>query len=494
MTTKNALPIPAYVASLAPRGAADARRLLALVPPRANAVEYRMDLAEDAPPPETLVALDPRPAILTWRSLAEGGNFSGSAEEYRRRVSAAYDAGAIVDVEHARGLLDDRTFLSERDRVLVSLHSPFSVPPDAGERIAAMGATGARAAKLVAGAPDLAASLEVAGLQRRHADGRTTVFPMGPASPPGRILSALFGGALVYGPVERDTAAGQLPIGEMLDVFEVDRPRVPEALFGVVAGSIARSLSPRLHNALFRARGLPWLYLPLPVADFERERPHELDSDPPFRGFAVTQPWKLAAARAGRPSEDVRAIGAANTLVREGGRWRAENTDVDGVFDTLADHDTGEGRTAVIVGAGGAARAAAVASRRLGYEVAICARRDAEADRVAGALGVDSLSWEDLPASGADLYVNATPIGWRDDEPSILPPAVLENRPLVFDCVYRRDGRETSTIRAARQKKCPTVDGLQMFAVQAVRQAQLFGVEGVTGDEVLAILREGLSE
>ena len=65
---------------------------------------------------------------------------------------------------------------------------------------------------------------------------------------------------------------------------------------------------------------------------------------------------------------------------------------------------------------------------------------------------------------------------------------MLEQRPLVFDCVYRRDGKETATIRAARQKKCPTVDGLRMFAVQAVRQAQLFGVEGVTNDEVRGIL------
>ena len=273
----------------------------------------------------------------------------------------------------------------------------------------------------------------------------------------------------------------------------MDRPRSVEALFGVVAGSIARSLSPRLHNTLFRARGLPYLYLPLPVADFDREKPHEIAHDPPFRGFAVTQPWKLAAARAGRPSEDVRKIGAANTLVRARGGWRSENTDVDAVFEALADHDTGEGRSAIVVGAGGAARAAVVAARRLGYEVAIAARRDAEADRVAAELGVDSLVWSDLAASEADLYVNATPVGWRDDEPSAIPPVLFAERPIVFDCVYRRDGGETSTIRAARAAKCPTVDGVKMFVVQAVRQAELFGVEGVTPEEVTAILREGFT-
>ena len=207
----------------------------------------------------------------------------------------------------------------------------------------------------------------------------------------------------------------------------------------------------------------------------------------------MTQPWKLAAARAGRPSEDVRLIGASNTLVRDRpGAWRAENTDVDGVFDSLSDHGTGEGRSAVVIGAGGAARAVIVAARRLGYEVVVTARRDAEADRLAEAFHVDSMAWSDVSASEADLYVNATPVGWRDEDPSAVPVTLLEARPLVFDCVYRRDGRETSTIRAARAAKCPTVEGLQMFAIQAVRQAELFGVEGVTPEEVAAILREAM--
>src|SRR5262249_55915306 len=207
-----------------------------------------------------------------------------------------------------------------------------------------------------------------------------------------------------------------------------------------------------------------------------------------------TQPWKLAAARAGRPSEDVAKTGAANTLYRERGHhtWRAENTDVDGVFDPLADHDTGEGREAVIVGAGGAARAAIVATRRLGYEVRVCARRDAEADRVADHLGVDSLAWEDLAASEADLYLNATPVGWADGDPPAIPERVLEGRPLVFDCVYRKDGKPTSTIRAARDARCPVVEGLTMLAAQAVRQAQLFGIPDVTLSEVAEILGRGV--
>src|SRR5262245_25392673 len=119
------LPIPARVASIAPKDAADAARLVARVPASANAIEFRMDLAERPIPPAALVDLDPRPSILTWRSLSEGGGFAGSEEEYRRLVGEAYASGATVDVEHARGLLADAGTLPERERVIVSHHAPF---------------------------------------------------------------------------------------------------------------------------------------------------------------------------------------------------------------------------------------------------------------------------------------------------------------------------------------------------------------------------------
>jgi len=161
---------------------------------------------------------------------------------------------------------------------------------------------------------------------------------------------------------------------------------------------------------------------------------------------------------------------------------------VDGVFDPLADHDTGEGRSAVILGAGGAARAAVVAARKLGYEVMVASRRDEQADALALELDVDSLAWEDVARSEADLYFNATPVGSREEDPPAFPASVLTNRPLVFDSVYRRDGSPTSTIRTARAAGCPVVEGIRMFAAQAVRQARLFGVEDATLAEVTRVL------
>ncbi len=476
------------MASLAPRDLSDAQRLVSLVPEGATAIEMRLDLAQEGIPVRKLLELDPRPVIVTYRTAAEGGSFTGTAEEYRRLVREAYATGATVDVEHTSGLLDDAAELPDRKRVILSRHSPFGLPRDWEALLSAMLSAGARAVKFVSGAADLASSLAIARIQKRQCGGPVAVFPMGPASAAGRVLSALFGASLVYGPVERHTAPGQVPLADLLDVYGVDRPRGIEALFGIVGSDVASSLSPFLHNALFRARGLPFLYLPLPVADFDRARPQELAFDPPFRGFSVTQPWKRSAAATAVPSEDVRATRAANTLVFARERWRAANTDVDGIFDPLADYDTGEGRTAVILGAGGVARAAIVATRKLGYEVFVASRRDQMADALAEEFRVDSMAWEDLGASEADLYVNATPLGARPEDLPAVPARVLENRPVVFDSVYRRDGSPTSTIAAARAARCPTVEGIQMFAAQAVRQARLFGVEDATLEEIQAML------
>ncbi|HEX9149780.1 MAG TPA: type I 3-dehydroquinate dehydratase [Thermoanaerobaculia bacterium] len=481
--------LPAHVASIAPRDMADAKSLLARAPSRADAIEFRLDGSVERIPVAALLALDPRPVIVTWRGAREGGHFDGSLEEYRRLVLEAYAAGAIVDVEHASGVAGDPG-LTDAKRVVVSAHFPFGLPADWEPRLAAMKATGPVVVKFVAGAAHLAASLAIARIAASRSDGSTAIFPMGPASLPGRILAALSGGALVYGAVGGPTAPGQPLLSELFDVYGTDRKRRPDALFGIVAVDPTGSLSPPVHNALFRSRDLSSVYLPLPVADFEREMPHDLAFDPPFRGFSVTRPWKLAAARAGAAGEDVRATGAANTIFREGRRWRVENTDVDGVFDPLADYDTGEGRAAVILGAGGVARAAIVAAKRLGYEVAVAARHGGDADALAVKFGVGTVAWESVAETEADLYVNATPVGWRPEDPPAVSARVLAARPLVFDCVYRRGGGETATIRAAREAGCRTVDGLEMFAVQAAAQARLFGIEGVTREEVGRILRE----
>ena len=141
---ESSLPIPARRLAGA-EDAEDARRLVARVPAGTNAIEYRMDLAERAIPPGALLALDPRPVIPTYRSLAEGGNFSGSAEEYARLVVECYEVGAAVDLEHGRGLLaGPRRLRRPGAHPVASRHSPFALPEDLKEDLRDEGRTPAQ--------------------------------------------------------------------------------------------------------------------------------------------------------------------------------------------------------------------------------------------------------------------------------------------------------------------------------------------------------------
>jgi shikimate 5-dehydrogenase len=106
----------------------------------------------------------------------------------------------------------------------------------------------------------------------------------------------------------------------------------------------------------------------------------------------------------------------------------------------------------------------------------------------AAELHVDSVAWTDVAATEADLYVNATPVGSAPGDLPALPASVLVHRPLVFDCVYRRDGSETPTVAAARAARCAVVDGLALFSGQAARQARLFGLVDATVEEISGIL------
>ena len=192
-----------------------------------------MDLAERPIPPAALLALDSRPAILTWRSLAEGGDFSGSAEEYARLVGEAYASGANgrrrARARAARGPVAVRRTASASS---CRITRPSASRRTGRRRSRRCARRGARAVKLVAGVADIAGSLRLAELQRGQDGPGVAIFPMGPTSAPGRVLSALFGSrSRLRAGRARDGRRARFPSRDLLEVYEVDRPRTIEALY-----------------------------------------------------------------------------------------------------------------------------------------------------------------------------------------------------------------------------------------------------------------------
>lgn len=494
------LPLPAFIASLAPKTLDDARRLLRLVPEKANAVEYRLDQAPGAIDPGRLRQLDPRAAIVTWRTEGEGGRFNGSRAEYVARLNQAYEAGAIVDVELESRLLSDRAFLPDRRRVIGSRHGAAL----STEKIRSYLSVDAGVIKVVeTGATTVAQVLECVSRLRELSGGRPFAhFAAGTRGMISRILAPRLGSALTYGSVEVETAPGQLSLAELLETYRADAGNPIARIFAVYGADVSTSLSPKIHNELFSRRKLDFLYVPLSATPSPNGASSVLRTDLesldslgiPLGGVSVTNPFKSAfesVVEAIDEDDAVARTGAANTLVRIGERARAlrffaRNTDAEAVFEILAGGGVA-GRRLLIRGSGGAARAAAYAGRRAECEVLMTGRSPESVRKVADRFGASVIAQEELAGIEVDVLVNATPLGGTNGDPRPFPAGLFRRRPLAVDFVYRSSG-ETPFMEEAAEFGCETAPGREVLARQAVGQAHFFGAEGATHEEIREIV------
>jgi shikimate dehydrogenase len=233
---------------------------------------------------------------------------------------------------------------------------------------------------------------------------------------------------------------------------------------GVCGWPVAHSRSPQMHNAALVAAGLAdWRYLRLPLPpDLFEETVRALPAAG-FRGVNVTIPHKqVALALADHASEAARAIGAANTLTFEAGAIHADNTDAPGLLAALPFAPAG--RSALVLGAGGAGRAAAWALREAGAEVAVWNRTPERATALAAELGLQAVT----TATAAEIVVNCTSVGLDEPEATFkalpLHADSLGAGSLVVDMVYRDGG--TQLLEAARTRGARVVDGLEILIAQ----------------------------
>jgi 3-dehydroquinate dehydratase/shikimate dehydrogenase len=297
-------------------------------------------------------------------------------------------------------------------------------------------------------------------------DGHVLIA-LGEAGIPSRVLAARLGNRWTYS--GDGVAPGQLPAATLLREFRFRRVRRDAALYGVVGNPIAHSKSPCMHNAGFAALGLNAAYVPLEAhdaADFVR-----FAKSVGLRGASITAPFKVALMECvDEVDAQAKRIGAINTLVVRDGRWIGGNTDVDGFLQPLGKRLKIAGARASILGAGGAARAVAVALSDHGASVTLCARRAQSARTVAELVGGSVGEFPPRPGSW-DVLVNATPAGSVNAPDNPIAGMPLDGR-LVFDLVYAPE--ETALLRDARRAGCQTIGGLEMLVAQAERQFELW--------------------
>ncbi len=249
----------------------------------------------------------------------------------------------------------------------------------------------------------------------------------------------------------------------------------------LLGAPVAHSLSPRMQGAALAAAGMHVSYDAVHVEPAELPRVmRALAAE--GAGGNVTVPHKEAAAAiCDELTPMARRVGAVNTFWSEDGRLIGDNTDVGG-FDALARVTLGllpyDARIAVL-GAGGAAAAVLIAASNWpGASVRVHARRSARAQALTSRLGVGVAghSLADVVA-GADIIVNATPLGLRDGDPFPVPLRLVERESVLLDLVYRV-GRSTDWVCAARADGRRAADGAGMLVEQgALAFLRWFGVE-----------------
>lgn len=241
---------------------------------------------------------------------------------------------------------------------------------------------------------------------------------------------------------------------------------------GVAGQPIAHSLSPVIHGVWIKAAGLDAVYRAFGPADAEAfAELVDQGRRGALRGLNVTAPFKeQALALADEASETARACGAANLLVFEDGRVRADNTDGPGLMAAVAEQAPGldvRGRPVVVLGAGGAARAAAAALKAAGAEVGVLNRTAERALALADDLGVAVVEAGAL--GEAALVVNALSV------PPAIDLAALRSDTVLMDMTYRPP--LTPFLAGGRARGLTTVDGLAMLIGQAGPSFRaLFGI------------------
>ena len=450
------------IVASAPTTAELRRRRDAAAAAGADLVELRLDSVAD---PDVTAALAGRtsPVIVTCRPEWEGGAFKDSEAERRRLLECALQQGAdYVDVEFKAGFAPELIAATGGKRIVLSTHDFQRVPGDLIERVRAMRAARAEIVKVAAMMHSLSDNLRLLQIERA---ANTVLIGMGPSGAPTRLLAAHFHSMWSY--AGEGYAPGQISAARMLDEFRFREVTEQTAIYGVVGSPLTHSVSPAMHNAAFRAAGVDAVYVPMVASSAEDFTIFATALG--VQGVSITIPYKVGLFERADDIDDLsRRVGAVNTYRRDGLRWEARNTDVSGFLAPLKARLDLRGSRAAVLGAGGAARAAAVALGSAGSMVTVYARNRGKAKDVAkladgtvGAFPVTPHSW--------DLLVNTTPVGMFPNVDETPFEGAFDGR-VVYDLVY--NPTQTRLLREAAAAGCDTLGGLDMLVAQAEDQSE----------------------
>lgn len=417
-------------------------------------------------------------SIITLRSESEGGGSALRGKQREEWLAEAFGLRSLfidLELDNDRRLIE--RWSTERARIIVSKHFLSNWTEEqvvnALRECCRLGGIGKVAVKV----SDAAQSAHILKRMYEARIDNSAFMTMGDGGELSRALASHLGSKLVYCALHdsQKVAPGQMELKTQKRLMHAD-----SIVVGLIGHPLGHTLSPRMHNAAFEGLELPGTYLKFDlqnatdVPGFIREAA-KLGA----KGFNVTIPYKeVALAAMDHLDNDARRAGAINTIgVEPDGTLKGYNTDIFGFSEAIrASGYNPRNRRALVVGAGGASRAAIIGLWKMGAKIVIANRTPERAEQLVRSMRVfiKTLPLEDLDKEKPfSLIVNATPVGMRGFESEqIIPEELVAKADAVMDMVYNPS--DTPLVRLAKKYRVKTVPGIDMLLHQGARAFEIW--------------------
>ena len=433
--------------------------------------------------------------IATCRRVANGGGFRGSVAAQVEVLTKASASGfQIIDLELQSALNANQSALDKirsRAALLLSYHD-FQGTRKLQDTFDSMTSIEADYYKLVSTANCLYDNVVMMKFLREQSRDHSLIgFCMGSHGMVSRLLAVRAGSMFTFAgfaPGE-ETAPGQLAARELREVFRIHQVDAATRLYGVAGDPVAQSLSPVMMNAAFKRENVNAIYLPLHAKSMDDLL--ACVRDLPIAGLSITMPFKEEiTTRLNSADSTTQRSGACNTVVRaHEGRLYGFNTDAAGLIAVLESRFALAGCKALVIGAGGAGRAAVFGLKDRGAAVFVMNRTPGRAQKLARQAKARYLSRKKLLTHQFDVVVNATPVGMESE---VFPLNASEIRArFVLDMVY--GSRETPFTIAARSAGAEVIPGIEMFVQQGARQFEIWTSKPAPASEMFNVVNAAIS-
>lgn len=410
-------------------------------------------------------------------------SFRNESVDRPERLMAAAERYDRIELEADRDFSTEVLSAVPQEKRLVSWYGQVTNSSELRERFDQVSSVPANLYKVVTKAERISEEFLPLWLLKSLRRTDTVAYAQGSLGFWNRLLALQLGAPAIFGAAAAN-AVFEPTVAKLMADYGLPEVTPVKELFAIIGNPVFHSLSPRLHNASYRAMKYPALFVLLHVESFEefwREFVVSKTLDSlgfPINGMTVASPHKEEALQAAsNVSAMAQQAEAANILVRNNGWWNADTTDPDVVYAARQQRRVNvREKRAAVIGCGGAGRAIAAALVQSGAGVTLINRGAERGEHAAALLGLRYVPLPDFDAEGYDIVVNATPVGRDTDE---IPFKIerLSNDAVVIDLVY--GSRPTPLIGGTLARHQVAIDGRDVLLTQVRHQFQM-----MTGQEM----------